>query len=151
VDIKGLKISALLFFLCSSTPLLAESWSLGSVVGQGSGLSVQYRSDTDSGLHMVGRLYDGDQLALEAVQQHFTRSDLIFKNTLELYSGLGLSGEADRNSKNYESYHLVLQLGAQWSLRSVPVQFFVDQSLLTGPLPYTDVLGRLQGGFRGVF
>ena len=129
----------------------AAEWGVGTVLGQGSGLSLQYREDEATGFHFSGRVEDEDRMSLELVHQQFYYPQLFGGKIMEFYSGVGMEGQADRYSDHREQYRLALLFGVQWEPMGFPLQVFADQAGLLGPLPFTSLYGRLQVGLRAVF
>ena len=128
----------------------AGEWGVGTVIGPRTGLSVAFREEFQ-GLHTMAYRMDEDRVGFELDGYRYFEMDALVPYHLELYSGVGVRGEANRNSDLKEQYHMVFPVGIQWRGQGYPLTVFIDQSALLGPLPYTTLAGRAQVGLRATF
>lgn len=132
-------------------PAIAATVAVGTVAGDGTGISLQYQKQPGGAIHITGHFFQQDRAALETVYQHFIRPDWLPAGS-RFYSGFGLRGHAARSTTGVrEYYQMALPLGLQYAPPGWPVQAFFDQSVLIGDLPLTGFSTRFQGGFRTSF
>lgn len=129
----------------------AAPWSVGSVLeADSSGLSLLYRHRAREAVHVSATFFEAERFSVEGDwQRFFVPSGRSFD--YQLYSGIGMRGEALRAEEEAEVYELSLPIGMQWTPEGLPIELFAEAGALMGPLPATHVKGRMRGGLRAVF
>lgn len=126
-------------------------WGLGTVVGAGSGISFMYRPEFKFGYHMVGRIPDQDTVAFELDGQMYFVPPGWYGTNLNLYTGIGLMGQATKRPAFKEEYFGVMPCGAEWRNKLLPIAVFADVAAVVGPLVTTALVPRWQLGIRAIF
>lgn len=128
----------------------ADTWSLGTVVERRTGLSMQYHTAPLQAVHVSSSFFEQDQFTMEGHWQRFFYPDFSDYN-YEVYTGVGLRGEAVNKDGFHDAYYLAIPLGLQWNPRHVPIEVFGEGAALVGKLPSTALRGRARAGLRAVF
>ena len=145
---------ATIAFLPATLIAATSSYGLGPVVStkqNATGLSFSYRHSSQNGYQVQASFMDAKSVSIEMDRLRFFRPRLLSRLGFEVFSGLGLYGEAKGHSEYQESYRVVVPMGLSFQWTKMPVSFYASQSAMIGPLPLTEIYGRFQFGLRALF
>ena len=148
---QGFWSFSLLILLNYSELARSDSWALGPIVGEGTGLSLSYRVSNFEGMRFTGIVEDAGRVGFEVDRLTYHIPAWLLGSGVEFFSGVGALGEAQRGADEEESYALAVPLGVQWQQTDFPVSVFADYTGLLGPIPLTNLRGRLQLGVHTTF
>ncbi len=145
------KICAVALSLAATDSLGRQSqWSVGTVVGSGTGISVLFKPHVNQGIHMMGRVDAASSMSFELNNQIYFKPAEIINTGLDLFTGYGLQGNAKRQDDLRETYELAIPVGMEWRWRQFPLTIFADETALIGNLPSTNLTLRFEIGLRAL-
>lgn len=146
----------ILSFILFAAPGYSADWGLGPIAdSESTGLSIQRQSDIHNAIHVSLHFFDEESASMGIDYQRFFYPTLNVLNThearLSFYSGGGIHGTNEKQTKSEEHYYLRLPLGLQINFGSIRTQLFGEGSALIGHLPETKMKPNGRVGVRAVF